>query len=266
MNHKSELTTIEDIAQENGQAFWWAHEISNHLGYASFDSFKNVIRRAMSDADSIGVDSLNEFEPIKHNGISTYKLSRFAVMLCVTQADSKKENVKRAKTYLVGISEALFREVERLNEREKLKGNEKLMVDTAVLHGLSRDKIAIFKDRGYLGLYNMGIKQLKNHKGTPDFKGTLYDMMNPLELSANSFRAAMTADNIKNNNITNEQEIISTAQSVGKAVRDVIVKNTGQNPEDIPLEAEKINKIKTRVKKQSRKINQLPNLTETSND
>ena len=251
------ITNIEDLGQENGKRFWWAHELSDWLGYKNFNSFKNVVRRAMADADSIGVDSLSEFEPAKHVELSTYKLTRFAVMLCITQADNKKPNVRKARSVLVGKAETIFQQVERLNEREKLKGNEKLMVNTAVKNGLPSDLIALFKDKGYRGLYNMGVSELKRYKGANDIKGTLYDMMNPIELAANSFRAAMTSEKIRNENITSQTKILNAASSIGEQVRNMVIENTGQKPEDIPLEEEKINRIRTKVKKQSKNINQM---------
>lgn len=249
---------IESLGTQNGDARWWADELSEYLGYATFASFKNVIHRAMHDAISIGVEVTHEFQSAQHGNIESYRLTRFAVMLCVSQSDNKKEVVRRVQLYLTSIAEALFREVERVHEREKLKGNEKIMVSTAVKHGLGTDKIGLFKDSGYRGLYNMSLTQLKIHKGVGNIKGTLYDRMGHVELAANSFRAALTSEKIRNEKITDENRIISAANSIGKQVRDVVIENTGQKPEDIQLENKKINEAKKQIKKRREEINKIP--------
>ncbi len=238
----NEILNIEQLGNENVRRFWWAHELSVFLGYKSYDSFANVVKRAIQDAINLNVDWQTEFEGAKQGNLSTYKLSRFAVMLCVMQADNKKPEVAQARAQLASIAEQLFYEVERLQEREKLSSNEKNMVDVAVRHGLPNegDAISRFRNKGYIGLYNMGLKELKNYKGASEIKETLYDYMNPIEIAANNFRVVMTAEKIKSEKLTGEQKIMNAAQTVGREVRDMVIKNTGQEPENIPFKFHKI--------------------------
>ena len=253
------VLSIEQLGHNNGQRYWWAHEISNHLGYKTYASFKKVISRAINSCEKMGIDWADEFQPCIDNNVSTFKLSRFALFLVVQQADNKKEEVKIAKLTLAGVANEMFNYIERISKRQELSDNERVMTAAAIEHGLPNDQkwISIFKDKGYRGLYNMSLNDLKKHKGADGLKGTLYDYMNTFELAANSFRAELTAERIKRDNLSNTKDVINVALDVGQQVREIVIQNTGTPPEDIQLEEDKINKAKTKLKKQRSDINQL---------
>ena len=68
---------LDRIVRENGNTFWYAHELSKFLTYKSFDSFKNVVRKAKASLERLGVDSEVEFSYEDIDGLKTWKLSRF---------------------------------------------------------------------------------------------------------------------------------------------------------------------------------------------
>ena len=72
------------------------------------------------------------------------------------------------------------------------------------------------------------------------------------ELIANLFRISQTEQKLKKDNIQTEKEANKTHYNIGKNIREVIAKNGGTMPEDLPtpekslkqLEKEKNNMLK----------------------
>jgi len=251
-----EITSLEEIANENGMRFWYAHIFAEYLGYKDFNSFLKVIRKSMVTCDNIGISTDSEFIQAEFKGKITYKLSRFACFLCVSNADEKnRPMVSKAKVVLAkfaDLSLKTYEQIERINKRRKLSDDERIMDEIACKQGLDSSDFGRFKDSGYRGMYNMGIKQLKKHKHVVD-SATLYDFMGRTELAANSLRAILTAENIKMNNITQNLSMFKAAKDVGEQVREIVIKNTGIKPEDIPIE-EKINVDKKTIKQVRNKM------------
>lgn len=48
--------------------------------------------------------------------------------------------------------------------------------------------------------------------------------------------------------VANAKQMYKTAKDMGEEVRNLVVKSTGDTPEDLKLEKEKINQIKTKTK------------------
>jgi DNA-damage-inducible protein D len=246
----SELINIEDLAKENGIRFWYAHELSEFLGYKKYDDFKKVIDKARQSTLNSDMAIDDDFISIEKDGIKTFKLTRFAVLMCALHANSKLENVQKVKVTLSKFAALTVDQLQLLDNRKELTSSEKEMVIAAVDNGLSLKNIPIFKDNGYKGMYNMPLKKLLEYKGISQQKNiTLYDFMGSVELAANKFRAALTAEKIKSENIRTETQMYKAAHSVGKDVRDIVIKNTGNTPENLALENTKINQLKTTVKK-----------------
>ena len=54
------------------------------------------------------------------------------------------------------------------------------------------------------------------------------------ELAANLFRITQTESKLKRDNISTEKEANTTHYNIGKNIREVIAKNGGTMPEDLP--------------------------------
>jgi len=255
MNEQSEIVSLEDIAEENGIRFWHAHKLSEFLGYKDFDSFQDVIRKARVSSEQIGIDTDSEFVLSEYGGEKTYKLTRFALFLCVVHADEKKPTVTQAKAALAKFADmalqAYSNQIGRLSERNNLSIGENFMGGVAQAHGLSKDKFGIFKDAGYRGMYNMPLKKLKEYKGVKS--GILYDFMGITELAANTFRVTQTAESIRQNNIVSEKFMIETAKNVGSKVRQMVEENTGKSPENLPTEP-RLAQVKSGLKQTRKKM------------
>ncbi len=249
--------SFELMQKQNGINGWYAHELSNLLGYTDFNTFKQVVRKARASADQTGLDSDKDFISININGVDTYKLTRFAVLLCVMFADDKKPKVAQLKVILSKFQDEVLAsyDIERIQEREKLTHGEKYMTITASRQGLSKDKISWFKDAGFKGMYNMGAKKLKQHKGI-EGNETIYNYMNLTETAANTFRTTQTAERIKNKNLTTDNSIIKAAEDIGREVREIVIANTGIKPENIKTDSD-IKAVKKKIKNIRQKTQKL---------
>jgi DNA-damage-inducible protein D len=259
------IQQFEEDGKENGLRFWYAHQFMKALGYENWPSFQNVITKAMGSCASLGIDPTESFSltSVIEDGkeIKTYKLSRFACFLVSMHADSKKEEVAKAKAALAAIASQLVEEqihehdLGRIETRDDLKFAEKVLSGTAQGAGLEQSHFGIFKDAGFRGMYNMGLKDLMLKKGV-DGKSVLYDFMGLEELAGNLFRVTQTSARIKSSGVQGLPALKFTASQVGKEVRKIMTKDGGVPPEHLPI-AENISSVKSRLKSTARAMKKL---------
>lgn len=101
----------------------------------------------------------------------------------------------------------------------------------------------------------MNITALKNKKGLSNTKDSLLDFMGKEELAANIFRITQTESKIKNQNIQGQGALENAAETVGRSVRNVMISNTGVAPENLKLDQNKVNAIKSDLKKTHKMLN-----------
>lgn len=259
------IQKFEESGRENGMRFWYAHEFMVALGYDTWNSFQNVITKAMASCARLNIDPTEAFVPttIIQDGkeIRTYKLSRFACFLVSMHADSNKEEVSQAKAALAAIADRLVQErinendLGRIETRDDLKLAERVLNGAAQDGGLDSQHFGIFKDAGFRGMYNMSLKSLMAYKGVKKGK-TLYDFMDLEEMAGNLFRVTQTAARIKNQRVTGLPALADTAKRVGKEVRGMMIKNSGTAPESLPI-AEDISGVKHRLKAAAREMKKM---------
>jgi DNA-damage-inducible protein D len=255
-----DLAQFEDAGHENGIRYWLAHEFMDALGYESWASFQNVIRRAQASCLQLGIDTDDAFIRCElDDGTKSYKLTRFACYLVAMQADGKKPEVAKAQITLAALAEALVETqiadqgLARLEERGKLSAAEKHLSGAAKSAGLTTGlDYGIFRDAGFRGMYDMSLAQLKDYKGAPG-KKTLYDFMGLTELAANTFRVTQTAERMKRGKVRGRDQAASTAHEVGREVRGIMVKSSGVLPEELELEGP-ITEVKKQIKATHRKM------------
>jgi DNA-damage-inducible protein D len=251
-----DLQQFEDACQQNGIRYWWAHEFMRTLGYPAWAAFEPVIHKAMASCSRLNIDPTEVFirDSFLENGrqIKTFKLTRFACFLVTVHADSRKPQVSQAKAALAAIADRLIADrigegdLGRIETREDIKLVEKVMSQAAQSAGLQNTQFGIFKDAGFRGMYNMSLRDLMAHKGVGSDK-TLYDFMGLEELAGNLFRVTQTAARIKSQRVSGLPALVDTAKTVGREVRDMMIRNSGSTPESLPIE-EDISKVKRRIK------------------
>ena len=229
---------FEDFKNENGLTYWWASHLMLMLGYKEMPSFKSAIDRAMKACLSLNIDCLDNFKKELNNGHDDYKLTRFACYLTVMNADPKHQQVAAAQVYFIEQTrkfEIIIQkasEMERLAIRDEIKEGNKSLNKTASRAGLT--DYARFANAGYMGLYNMTNWELAKRRNVD--KKDLHEYMGRTELAANLFKLTQTEERIKNYNVQGQQNLEATHQRVGREVRDIILKNSGKSPEELPME------------------------------
>ena len=248
-NNKS----FEDIKHidENGVEFWYARELMIVLEYKQWRRFESVINKAKESCKNSDISVIEHFANVgklskrANNAeveINDYKLSRYACYLIAQNGDSRKKVIALAQTYFAVQTrkqEITEKEYSMLTEDEKRfyqrnltrKGNYSLN-QTAKKAGVRNfDK---FHNAGYKGLYNgETADDIAKRKGLR-YREDILDNMGSEELAANLFRITQTESRLKKDNICGEKEANKTHYKIGKNIREVIAKNGGTMPEDLP--------------------------------
>lgn len=257
------IPTFEDYGHENGMKYWWASEYAEMLGYASFNSFMKPINKAISSCMAANIDYFDDFSRVKRviddHTIDDLKLSRFACYMVAMNADSKKPQVAKAQVYFADQVEKInvllegSNELERLQTREEIRLGNTALNSAAFQSGVSKERFGLFHDAGYRGLYNQGIKSVKERKGIPK-NADHFDFMGRTELAANLFRITLTEERLKNSAVQGERAAIEVHKKVGKQVRKMVIDNTGTTPENLQTER-KLGEVKKELKKANRALN-----------
>jgi len=251
--------SFEDFKQQNGMIFWWASDFMTMLGYDDIKKISKVIDRATSAFISLGVKHYENIIPFKRKKeddkieYDDFKLTRLACYLVAMNADPKKKLVAQAQAYFAEQTRKFevyvqsTEDFDRLLYREELKQGNIALASTAKKSGVF--DYAKFVSKGYLGLYNMWMGNLKIKKGLPNNKKIqLQDYMGRTELAANLFRITQTEEKLKKDEVKSQEIAEKTHYEVAQRVRHMVVENTGRNPEDLPTER-KLPEVKKELKK-----------------
>lgn len=239
------MSSFEDFKKENGIMFWWASDFAKMLGYSTLASFQKAINRAKQAFMSSGIAEDEEIIPTERDiqgmKVKDYKLTRFACYMIAQNGDPKKPEVAYAQRYFaeqtrrMQLAQLQADQIERVVLRDEIKeGNKGLSSAIASMGAAGNLDFAIFQNEGFRGMYNKMVYQLESFRGIK--KGQLYEHMGRTELAANLFRITMTEERLKLDGITSQQAAGAVHRAVGQEVRGMVRKNTGLNPEDLPVE------------------------------
>ena len=261
--------TFEDIKHidEYGIEYWYARELQLVLNYKEWRKFENVINKAKDACKNSDISVFEHFVDIDklskraNNAeviLKDYKLTRYACYLIAQNGDSRKKVISLAQTYFAiqtRKQEIIEKEYTSLTEDEKRfyqrnltrKGNYSLN-KTAKKAGVKNfDK---FHNSGYKGLYNgETADDIAKRKGLR-YREDILDNMGSDELIANLFRISQTEQKLKKDNIQTEKEANETHYNIGKNIREVIEKNGGTMPEDLPTPKKSLKQLEKEKKKE----------------
>ena len=264
MNELKEYTErlFEDIKHidENGCEFWYARELQVSLDYKRWQKFLNVIegaKNACKQSNNLLLDHFTQVgKMIKlgkggNRNVIDYKLSRYACYLIAQNGDSRKRVIALAQTYFAiqtRRQELSEKEYNTLTEDEKRlyqrnltrKGNYSLNIAAKNAGVKNFDR---FHNSGYKGLYNgETANDIAKRKGLR-YREDILDNMGSDELIANLFRISQTEQKLKKDNVSLEKTANETHFNIGKNIREVIIKNGGTLPEDLPTPDKSLKEI-----------------------
>ena len=255
--------SFEDIKHidENGIEYWEARELMKMLEYNKWENFEKVINKAKEACENSNISANEHFPDVRklskraNNAevlIKDYKLTRYACYLIAQNGDPRKEVIALAQTYFAiqtRKQEISEKEYSLLTEDEKRfyqrnltrKGNYSLNQAAKNAGVKNFDK---FHNSGYKGLYNgETADDIAKRKGLR-YREDILDNMGSEELAANLFRITQTESKLKRDNISTEKEANKTHYNIGKNIREVIAKNGGTMPEDLPTPKEEFKTIR----------------------
>ena len=264
--------TFEDIKHidENGIEFWYARELMPVLQYSNWQNFEKTIHKAMISCENSGINEFEHFIDVSklskraNNAeveIKDYELTRYACYLIAQNGDSRKKVIALAQTYFAVQTrkqEITEKEYYMLTEDEKRfyqrdltrKGNYSLNQAAKEAGVKNFDK---FHNSGYKGLYNgETADDIAKRKGLR-YREDILDNMGSDELIANLFRISQTEQKLKKDNIQTENEANKTHYNIGKNIREVIAKNGGTMPEDLPTPKKSLKELEKENNKELRK-------------
>ena len=248
--------TFDDFAHTNGDNYWLATDFMRLLGYPDLKSFEKPINRATQAMASIGgsVNPHKEMQFIRNqdDDKDDYRLTRFACYMIAMNADPKKREVAMAQVFFAKIAQEMelsiqnqAAQMERLARRREFSEENKALNSVAKGAGVSEfDK---FANAGYLGMYNLYNYELAERRGVE--KSKLLDHMGSTELAANTFRLALTKEELKKGEVRGQKKAEGVHREVGKDVREMVIKRTGSSPENLPQESLPLPKVKTAARK-----------------
>lgn len=244
---------FEDIKHidEDGNEYWYARELQNVLEYTEWRKFKGVIDKAIISCVTsrinasdhfVGADKMVEVGSKTKRIIQDYKLSRYACYLIAQNGDPRKEVIALAQTYFAiqtRKQEILEDELKNLSEddrririRKQVRRGNYGLNRTAIDSGVKN--LAEFHNAGYKGLYNGETADDIAKRKELNYREDILDFMGSEELAANLFRITQTDSKLKRDKVDNEYEANSIHYNIGKDIRDLIKKQGGTMPEDLP--------------------------------
>ena len=267
-NEKYSNKTFEDIKHidEDGIEYWCARELQQVLDYKEWRKFEGVVQRAIKACKNSDINTLDHFvgaDKMVQIGSGAeriqkdYKLTRYACYLIAQNGDPRKEVIALAQTYFAiqtRKQEISEKEYSLLTEDEKRfyqrnltrKGNYSLNQAAKNAGVKNFDK---FHNSGYKGLYNgETADDIAKRKGLR-YREDILDNMGSEELAANLFRITQTESKLKRDNISTEKEANETHYNIGKNIREVIAKNGGTMPEDLPTPKKSLKQLEKENKK-----------------
>lgn len=256
---------IKRVNEYDGE-YWSARDLAKVLEYADYRNFLLVIDKAKKACKNSGEDIHNHFVETNdmvsigsgaNRTIDTIHLSRYACYLIVQNSNPSKEVVALGQTYFAiqtrrqEESDRFIEDQKRVKLRDEMKKHNTSLAEAANQAGVKN--YPKFQNFGYMGLYGgLDAKDIKNRKKLKKSEAIL-DHMGSEELAANLFRATQTDAKLRRENIKGEHYANLTHHNVGKKVRETIKELGGTMPEELPR-ADGVNKARTRIKKEDKKI------------
>ena len=260
------MHTTEDGSVE----FWYARELMECLGYATWRRFKEAIERAKESCESAGIEVSDHFAgtgkmidlPKGAKGeVDDIMLTRYACYLIAQNGDPRKEEIAFAQSYFAvqtrkqELIEERIAYIERTEARGKLRESEKRLSQNIYERGVDDAGFGRIRSRGDQALFGgKSTQDMKKKLGVSD-KRPLADFLPTLTIAAKNLATEMTNYNVEEKDLQGEGAITTEHVQNNLSVREMLG-TRGIKPEELPP-SEDIKKLERRVKSQEKKLQQI---------
>ena len=265
---------------QTGAEYWLARDLQGLLGYSRWETFFDVITRAITACDKSGQHSEDHFRGVlkmvgvgsgARREIADVELTRYACYLIAQNGDPSKEPIAFAQTYFAVQTHRMEIIEQRLAEEERLTAREKLARSEKELSGLINERLGDgqsfgrIRSKGDEALFGGRTTQnMKDRLGVP--RGSaLADFLPTITIKAKDFANEITNVNVRKGNSRTESGITEEHIHSNKAVRRAL-QDRGITPESLPP-AEDVKKVARRLKNvKPRGLSLPPNKLEAPED
>lgn len=258
---------IIHVSEDGEIEFWYARELQPLLGYARWENFELVIKKAKAACENAGGNIEDHFRDVTkmiklaknaEREVKEYTLTRYACYLIAQNGDPRKDEIAFAQSYFAvqtrkqEIIEDRIKLIERLNARDKLKEAEKRLSQNIYERGVDDAGFGRIRSKGDQALFggyttkDMKMKlKIKENRPLADFLPTL-------TIAAKNLAAEMTNYNVEQKDLLGEKPITEEHVQNNESVRGML-QQRGIEPENLPP-AEDLKKLERRVKKEEKKL------------
>lgn len=262
--------TFDDImhtTEDGSVEFWYARELMECLGYATWRRFKEAIERAKESCESAGIEVSDHFAGAgkmidlpkgAKREVDDIMLTRYACYLIAQNGDPRKEEIAFAQSYFAvqtrkqELIEERIAYIERTEARGKLRESEKRLSQNIYERGVDDAGFGRIRSRGDQALFGgKSTQDMKKKLGVSD-KRPLADFLPTLTIAAKNLATEMTNYNVEEKNLQGEGAITTEHVQNNLSVREMLG-TRGIKPEELPP-SEDIKKLERRVKSQEKKL------------
>ncbi|SEA72455.1 DNA-damage-inducible protein D [Pseudobutyrivibrio sp. ACV-2] len=267
MTMKKTFDDIMHITEDGSVEFWYARELMECLGYATWRRFKEAIERAKESCESAEIEVSDHFAGAGKmveigSGAMREKedmmLTRYACYLIAQNGDPRKEEIAFAQSYFAvqtrkqELLEERIAYIERTEARGKLRESEKRLSQNIYERGVDDAGFGRIRSRGDQALFGgKSTQDMKKKLGVSD-KRPLADFLPTLTIAAKNLATEMTNYNVEEKDLQGEGAITTEHVQNNLSVREMLG-TRGIKPEELPP-SEDIKKLERRVKSEEKKL------------
>lgn len=267
MTMKKIFDDIMHTTEDGSVEFWYARELMECLGYATWRRFKEAIERAKESCESAGIEVSDHFAGTgkmidlpkgAKREVDDIMLTRYACYLIAQNGDPRKEEIAFAQSYFAvqtrkqELIEERIAYIERTEARGKLRESEKRLSQNIYERGVDDAGFGRIRSRGDQALFGgKSTQDMKKKLGVSD-KRPLADFLPTLTIAAKNLATEMTNYNVEEKDLQGEGAITTEHVQNNLSVREMLG-TRGIKPEELPP-SEDIKKLERRVKSQEKKL------------
>lgn len=267
MTMKKTFDDIMHTTEDGSVEFWYARELMECLGYATWRRFKEAIERAKESCESAGIEVSDHFAGTgkmidlpkgAKREVDDIMLTRYACYLIAQNGDPRKEEIAFAQSYFAvqtrkqELIEERIAYIERTEARGKLRESEKRLSQNIYERGVDDAGFGRIRSRGDQALFGgKSTQDMKKKLGVSD-KRPLADFLPTLTIAAKNLATEMTNYNVEEKDLQGEGAITTEHVQNNLSVREMLG-TRGIKPEELPP-SEDIKKLGRRVKSQEKKL------------